>query len=105
MDVIKLKGFDFDNVLIGEKSYENVLICNISYKTLIGPMLLRIRFDKIDGFIRIYDGSKYLVLLGPAIYNKIRYLISLKGGITDVFSYYYTKIKVDSYDSLPTKKD
>ena len=74
-DIIKLENFDF-NILIDEKSYENILIYNISYKTLIGSKPLRIRFDKIDGFIRIYDGSKYLVLLGPekydAIYNRIR---------------------------------
>ena len=46
---------------------------------------MHIRFDKIDGLIRIYDGTNYLVLLGPekydAIYNKIRYLITLKVGI------------------------
>ena len=77
-------------------------------KTLIGPKPLCIRFDKIDGFIRIYDGTRYLVLLCPekydTIYNRIRYLISLKSGITYIFSHYYAKIKVDSYDSLPTEK-
>ena len=65
------------------------------------------RFDKIDGFIRIYDGSKYLVLLVPekyATYNRIRYLVSLKSGATDVFSHYYAKVKVDSYDFLSTEK-
>ena len=29
----------------------------ISYKTLIDPKSLRIRFDKIDGFIRIFSGT------------------------------------------------
>ena len=57
------------------------MIYNISYKTLIGPKPLRIRFDKIDGFIRFYGESKYLVLLGlekyDAIYNKTRYFISI----------------------------
>ena len=85
-DIIKLEDFDFDNVLIDEKSHENILIYDISYKTSIGPKFLRIRFDKIDGFIRIYDGIRYLFLLGPekydAIYNRIRYLISLKRSIT-----------------------
>ena len=87
---------------LGENSYE------ISYKTLVVPKFLRIRFDKIDGFNRIYDGTRYLTLLDPekydAIYNIIRYLISLKRSITCVFSYYYAKIKVDSYDSLPIEK-
>ena len=39
---------------------------------------LYIRFDKIDEFIKTYDGSRYLVLSGRerynAIYDKIRYL-------------------------------
>ena len=54
-DVIKIEDFNLDNILIDEKSYENVLVHNISYKTLIDAKPLRIRFDKIDGFIRVYD--------------------------------------------------
>ena len=38
------------------------MIHNISDKTLIGAKPLRIRFDKIDRFIRIYDGNGCLVL-------------------------------------------
>ena len=34
------------------------------YKTLIGAKPLRIRFDKVNGFIRIYDGTRCLVLFG-----------------------------------------
>ena len=34
-----------------EKSYQNILVYNISYKTLIDAKPLRIRFDKIDEFI------------------------------------------------------
>ena len=84
------------------------MICDISYKTLIGAKPLRISFDKIDAFIRVYDGTRYLVLFGPEnyddIHNRIRYLISQKRGITYVFSHYYAKIKVDSYDTLPIEK-
>ena len=54
-DIITLEGFDFDNILIDQKSQENILIYNISYKTLIDPKPLCIRFDKIDGLIKIYD--------------------------------------------------
>ena len=32
-DVIKTEDFDFDNILIDEKSYKNILVYNISYKT------------------------------------------------------------------------
>ena len=53
--IIKWEDFDFDNILIDEKFHENILICNISYKTLIIPKPLHIRFDKTDGFMRIYD--------------------------------------------------
>ena len=67
-----------------------------------------IRFDKIDGFIRVYDGSRYLVLFGnekyDSICNRVRYLISLKSGITYIICHNYVKIKVDSYDSLPLEK-
>ena len=36
---------------------------DISHKTLIGSKPFRIRFDKIDGFIRIYDGNRYVTLI------------------------------------------
>ena len=40
------------------------------------------RFDEVDRFTRIYVGTRYLALFGfekyDAIYNKIRWLISLK---------------------------
>ena len=66
---------------------------------------MHIRFDKIDGFIKIYNGTRYLILFSSEtdgdIYNRIRYLISLKSDITYVFSRYYAKIKVGFYDSLP----
>ena len=60
------------------------MIYNISYKTLTDPKPLRIGFDKVDRS-KINDGTKYLVLVGPkkydSIYDRIRYLISLKSGI------------------------
>ena len=79
-DIIKIEDFDLGNNLLDEKSYENTLIYDVSYKTLIGPKPLRIRFDKIDEFIRVYNGTTYLVLFVPeiyaAIYNRIRYRMS-----------------------------
>ena len=88
-DIIELEDFDLDNILIDKKSHKNILIYDISYKTLIDPKSLQIVFEKINGFIKIYDRTKYLVLLGPekydTIYDKIRHLISLKSGITYFF--------------------
>ena len=70
--------------------------------------LLRIRFDKIDGFIGVYDGTRYLVLFESekydSIYNRIKYLISVKCGITYIISHYYAKVKVDLYDFLALEK-
>ena len=50
-DIIKLKNFDCGNILIDEKSHKNILIYNVSYKTLIDP--LQIRFFKKYGIIRV----------------------------------------------------
>ena len=97
-DIIKIEYFDFDKILSEEKPYENIFNYNISNKTLTGAKPLHIRFDKVDRFIRVYDGTRYLVLFGrekyKAIYNRIRYLISQKSCITYVFSNNYARIKI-----------
>ena len=83
------------------------MIYDISYKTLFDSKPLHNRFNNIDGFVRIYDGTRYLALFGSekyVIYNRIGYLISLKSVITYILSHYFAKIKVDSYDSLPIEK-
>ena len=104
-EIIKIEGFDFDNILLDERSYKNILIYGIWCKNLIGAKPLRIMFNKVDEFIRVYDGTRYLVLFGPekydAIYNRIKYVISQKNGITFVFCHNYAKIKIDSYDFSP----
>ena len=71
-----MKDFAFDNIFIDEKSNKNVLVYDISYKTLFGSKPLRIRFDEVDGFIRVCNGARYLTLFGSKIYNRVRYLIS-----------------------------
>ena len=72
-------------------------------------MPLRIRLDKIDGFIRVYDGTRYLVLFVSGkydyIYNKIRYLISVKSGITDIISHDYAKNKSRFIQFFTTRKN
>ena len=106
--IIKLEDFHLDNILIDEKSRENILIYNISYKTLIGSKYLQVRFDKTDEITRIYDGIKYSTLFSTkkydAIYDRIRCLISLKSSIPYIFSNYFAKIKVKSYSSLSIEK-
>ena len=59
------EDFDFDNISVDIKSYKTILIYNISNKMLIGVKSLLIRFNKIDGFIRVYNVTRYLVLFDP----------------------------------------
>ena len=50
---------------------------------------MRVRFDKVDGFIRVYDGTRYSALFSPekydVIYDRIRYLLCQKSAIAYVF--------------------
>ena len=47
---------------MNEKLHRKTLIYDISYKAFMGEKPLRIWFDKIDAFVKIYDGIGYLVL-------------------------------------------
>ena len=53
-------------------------------------------FDKIDGFIRVYDGTRYLVLFRGEKYNfiyiRIRYLTRVKSGVMNFVSNNYAKL-------------
>ena len=77
-------------------------------KKLIHLKPLQIRFFKIDGIIRIYDRTRYLIWFASqkfdTICNRIRYLINQISGIRYIFSNYFANIKVDSYDFLPKEK-
>ena len=48
---------------------------------MIGGKQFRIKFDQVDGFIRVYDGTTYLVLFTSdkydVVYNRIGYIIML----------------------------
>ena len=102
-DIIRLGDFGINNILIDKKSHGNIFIYDISCKILIRSKAFNIRPNKKDGYIRIFDGTRYLVLLCLGkyddIYNRITYLINLKISITYIFSNYYVKIKNNFYDS------
>ena len=57
------------------KKFGKNLVYGVLYQNFTGKKPLHIRFDKIDGFIKIYDGIRYLVLLA---YNEIYYEIKFK---------------------------
>ena len=75
---------------------------------MIDSKSLRTKFEKIDEFLRISDGTRYLVLFGSgkydSIYDRIRYLLNVKGGITYIISHKYATIRVGSYDPLRLEK-
>ena len=91
---------------MAENSCKSILINNVSYKTLIGAKPLRVISDKVDGFVRDYDRTKYLVLFIPknnnAIFDRIRYFIP--SCVTYVDTSDYVKIKIDSDDALRLEK-
>ena len=79
-----------------------------SYKILIFAKPLRIMFDIVDGFIRDYNGTKYLAIFSSekynAIFNSIRYLVRVKSRIPCTISHNYGEIKIDSDDDFPLEK-
>ena len=108
-DIINDTKINFSNILLYKKLYENISVYNISYKTLTGPKPLRIRFDKKDGFIIFLDGKmKHLILFDYGLFNKIcdkiKYLISEKSCVTNSINRNFGKIRIDSYNSISTKK-
>ena len=56
----------------------------------------------IEKFLRVYDGTRYLVLFRPekrdVVYNRIWYIVSQKSVITYVFFHNYARIKTDLHD-------
>ena len=106
---MRVGDFNFDNILLNRKpfenSYENILIYLWHFiRNFYGCKSIMYLFDKIDKFIKIYDGSRYLVLFDPekcdAVYDRIRYLISEKSGITYSISYNFARIRIDSFNSF-----
>ena len=108
-DIINGTKINFSNILLNKKLCENISAYNISCKSITGPKPLRLRF-KIDIFIISLDGKiKHLILFDYELFDKtcdkIKYLISKKGGITNSINYNFGMIRIDSYNSLPTKKN
>ena len=71
----------------------------------MGAKPLRLMFNKIDGFIKVPNRIRYLVLFDhegcDEVCNNIKYLISEKSGITDSNNHNFAPIRIDSYKPLP----
>ena len=106
--IIRVIAINLRDILLDEKKYENISIYDISYKTFIGSISLLFRFDERYGFLKTYDGIRYLVLFGVSLYDRIfdriKCLISKKGGITDIIDHNFARIRTDSYNFLPIEK-
>ena len=50
---IDIEDFDFDNILLDKKSYENIFIYEVSYKTVIASKPLHIISHKVGGLLEI----------------------------------------------------
>ena len=105
---INCTDINFSNILLDKKLYENISVYGITYRTSTGPKTLRIRFDKIDGFIIIIDGKiKHLSLFDYGLFNnicdKVKDLMTKKSGITNSIYQNFGKIRIDSYNSLIKK--
>ena len=108
-DIITDRNIYSVDILLDEKIYENISVYDILYKTSIGPKPFRVRFNNMDGFIRVLDGEiKRLVIfdyeLFDKICDKIKHPTSKKGGITDSINHNFGDIRVDSYNFLPIEK-
>ena len=54
-DLIIMENFDFDNILLNEKSYGSILIYKTLSKTLTSEKLLRIIYNKVhESVVAIY---------------------------------------------------
>ena len=93
-DIMRAIDIDFHSILLDKKTHKNFLIYKISYKTFMGEKPLYIWFNKMDGFIKIYNGIKYLVLLEyNESYDWLKYLISEKNNITDSINHNLARIR------------
>ena len=69
---------------------------------------MRIWFDKINEFIKIDNGIRYLALdhsQFDKICDSIKYLFSGKSGIADSINHSFARIRIDSYSYIPIEKN
>ena len=88
-DIIKDVDIYLRDILLDQKLYQNISVYDILYKTSTESKPLCIRFDKIDGFIRLCgDEVRHLVSFDYEMFDKIcheiKYLISKKCGILQI---------------------
>ena len=61
-DIIKDGDTYLVHILLEEKLFENISVCDILYKTSKISKPLQIRFNKIDKFIRVYGYNFFSII-------------------------------------------
>ena len=84
-------------------------MCNFAYKTQYAAKPLHIIFDKVDGYIRKYDSTKYIELFysdekHERMFDRISYLIMLARNISEVYSFRFTIIKITYREDIKYAK-
>ena len=85
--------------MLDQKSNHNISIYDVAYKTSCGAKPLCFILDKVIGYIRKNNRTKFLALFhSDEKYEKIldigRDFIMLKISISDVYSHKYTKVMI-----------
>ena len=57
---MEVENINVDRILLDGESYKNSLIYDTSYKNLMGEKPLRIRFNKVNGLIKICNWIRHL---------------------------------------------
>ena len=78
-DIIDINNLNFNNILLAEKWYGNMLIYDLTYKIQHIAKPLRMIFNKVVRYIRKYNRTNCLELFYSdakydSIFNRIRYL-------------------------------
>ena len=75
-------------------------------KTWTGTKSLHVMFDKVDGFIRDYSGTKYVALFGSERCNTICKLLDIYIRLVFhlLFLIIIKKLKLNQNDDLPLEK-
>ena len=119
-DMINIKSVDLNKINICKKSYKNILIYYIGYRTVkilsyvainkVNPLYLIM--NKINVYIEVNNGTKYLTLVSTdeikgilkkyeELQNNIKGLIRSITNNLNNYDKKYMKIKFNSDDGLP----
>ena len=71
---------------------------------------MRISFDKVYGYIEKHGRNRYASLFYhyqkyERTFDRIKYLVSQKSNISDIYYHNFMKFGINSYDGIPPEKN